>query len=497
MKKLVLSIITVLLLSGCEKFLNVNPVNKAYESELFNDRSGFESALAGIYAGLNTEPMYGKDLKYGFLETMVGSYNSLSSSHYYYRSFRHEFGYQNPILASNNIWYASYQIINQGNIMMSHVDNLPKNLDYKLIKGEILGIRAFVHLQLLKLFGPVISQEGGGALAIPYRNKIDFKATKFGTADEVIQLIQTDLAEARALLEEDPIRTQPRSINQNQYAYEKYNSLIDNRGVRMNYYTILALQALTAQWGGDMPKARAFAEELIQELEGRTNSIHLATPAELASDLNKRMPMESLFSLLNQNLLTYNQSVNAPVEDTRSSSTSPLLFVNYNYLLNNLYNVAGQGSLNDYRLVNWFSRSANSQTVWKLVKYHFNSTYLFTNPSFKVYFENKILGLHQIYMVAAEEYADSNPQKAIDYLNKVRNSRNISTNIIYDANKTSQVIKDLVFDEIRKENIGEGMLISEYKRLFKPIHRSTAVQPKVEIFKLPIPTDEQLYNPQN
>src|SRR5690606_2487167 len=101
--------------------------------------------------------------------------------------------------------------------------------------------------------------------------------------------------------------------------------------------------------------------------------------------------------LLNQNLLTYNQSVNAPVEDTRSSSTSPLLFVNYNYLLNNLYNVAGQGSLNDYRLVNWFSRSANSQTVWKLVKYHFNSTYLFTNPSFKVYFENKILGLHQIY----------------------------------------------------------------------------------------------------
>ncbi|MGV6945390.1 RagB/SusD family nutrient uptake outer membrane protein [Sphingobacterium kyonggiense] len=497
MKKLILlSVLSLLICTGCEKFLNVNPVNKAYEGDLFKDRFGFETSLAGVYAILNRDALYGKEMKYGFMESMVGTYNSVNSSHTYYRSSNYQYDFGVIISIINDIWSQHYSAINQVNIMLKYVDELPQDQNYYLIKGELLGLRAFLHFGLLKLFGPVISVEGLSANAIPYRTSSEVKLAKFSTAAEVINFLQKDLEEARTLLGEDPIRKVARTANQNQFVYEKYNSLIDNRGCRMNYYTILGLQALTAQWAGELPRGRAFAEELIKELEPRSNSIHLATTGELSSGINKRMPMESLFSLMNQNLLTQNHSVNPPLEDTRPSNASPLLFANYNYLLGNLYNLSGQGSLNDYRLINWFTRAANSTTSWKITKYHFNVNTPYSDLYYRIYFENKIIGLHQIYMLAAEEYADSNPQKAIEYLNKVRNARNITNNIIYDSNKTSQVIKDMIFDELRKENVGEGMLISEYKRLYKPIHRNTNVEPKVAIFKLPIPVDEQTYNPQ-
>ncbi|MNI48790.1 SusD family protein [compost metagenome] len=100
-------------------------------------------------------------------------------------------------------------------------------------------------------------------------------------------------------------------------------------------------------------------------------------------------------------------------------------------------------------------------------------------------------------MIAAENYASINPAKAMEYLNLVRNTRNITTDLALSADMNTQKIRDLIFDEMRKENIGEGYLFTEYKRLFRPIDRATPVQPKNEIFRLPIPADELLYNPQN
>lgn len=497
MKKLIFSIICILLLSSCEKFLDVNPINKAYEDDLLTERSGFESALAGVYLGMSSSVLYGKELKFGFLESLGATYRSLGTTHFYYRASRHEYGYPNPKRNIEQIWGGSYQMINQLNISLKNVDAIKSDPYYNIVKGEALGLRALIHLQLLKLFGPVIVQEGLNASAIPYLDKIEFKGVKFSTAGEVIAKLQSDLAEARALLEKDPIRTTSRTANSNLYGYEKYNSLLDHRGARMNYYAVVALQAITAQWGGDAKAAAVFAEEIIGELESRDNSIHLTTTGELSQSTNKRTPNESLFALLDPELLNNNILANPLVENTASSSTSPLLFPDYNTLRNGLYNAPGHGSLNDKRLLDWFALSANSTSVQKLVKYHFSQGYQFNDPTYKLYFENKIIGIHQLYMIAAEEYAKSNPTKAMSYLNKVRAARGLVVNLSYDATRTEENIKDLIFNEVRKESVGEGTMFAEYKRLFKAIPRTTPIEPKLEIFKFPIPADESLYNPQN
>ncbi|MFZ4263191.1 RagB/SusD family nutrient uptake outer membrane protein [Sphingobacterium sp. HJSM2_6] len=497
MKKILFSLIALVFLSSCEKFLNVNPENKAYEENLFTDRSGFETALAGVYVSMNSPQLYGREMKFGFLESLVGTYTNLGSSHQYYRAYRHEYGYDFPKTKIMDIWGNLYNVINQANVILKNVETIQNDPHYGLVKGEAIGIKALLHLQLLKLFGPVIQEEGLDVTSIPYKAQVEYTGGQFPTAAEVISNIEADLALARTLMENDPIRTNPRTANLNEFSYEKYNSLIDRRGTRMNYYGIVSLQALVAQWKGDLTQAKTYAEEVIAELERTESSIHLASAGELSQAQNIRLPMENIFALLSQNLLSNVQVVHPTIIDTRSSSTSPLLFPNYNFHLNNLYNAAGHGSLNDFRLLNWFGRISTTSTTWKLVKFIFDPLYVFTNMTYKPLYENKVISLHSLYMIAAEEYAKSNPNKAIEYLNKVRNARNVTNNLSYSGTMTEESIKNLIFDEMRKDNIDEGYMFTEYKRLYKAIHRASAVQPSLTIFKLPIPDDELLYNPQN
>lgn len=495
MKKLIIAIAVLSMLSSCEKFLNVNPSDKAYEEDLLTDRSGFSAALAGVYETMNTDTLYGREMKYGFMESLVGSYNVTNSGHNYYRSFRYEYNYDIPKKTIANIWSKFYQCINQANIILANADRIKTDQNYNLIKGEAIGLRAFCHFQLLKLFGPAISNEGASAKAIPYRDAVAYSATKFSTAAEVITLLEKDLLEARALLEKDPIRSNARDANLNQFAYEHYNSLIDYRGIRMNYYAILALQAMVAQWKGDLIDAGRYAEELIAELK-TTQSVRLTLSGEIAPGAYARMPMENIFALFSSKLGTLISLVFPQPDATISSSTSPFLFPNYTWLRTNLYNSTVHGSLNDARLTNWFIQP-NTAYPWKLSKYLFDLKRLPSDVNYRPAYENKVIGLHAIYMIAAESAASSNPTRAMEYLNIVRNSRNITTDLVLGADMTTQKLKDLIFDEMRKENIGEGYLFTEYKRLFRAIDRPALVSPKNEIFRLPIPDDELLYNPQN
>ncbi|WP_223580756.1 RagB/SusD family nutrient uptake outer membrane protein [Sphingobacterium sp. GVS05A] len=495
MKKLLIAVVMLGLLSSCEKFLNVNPTDKAYEEDLLTDRSGFNAALAGVYETLNTDTLYGREMKYGFMESLVGSYNVTNSAHKYYRSFRYEYNYDEPKKVIDNIWARFYQCINQTNIILGNVGRIENDPYYNLVRGEAIGLRAFCHFQLLKLFGPAVSSEGIEAKAIPYRTAVVYSATKFSSAAEVIALLEKDLSEARDLLEKDPIRSNARNANLNQFAYEPYNSLIDYRGIRMNYYAIVALQAMVAQWKGDLVNAGKYAEEVITELK-TTQSIRMALSSENGSVGNTRMPMENIFALFSSRLGAKVSTVFAQADATTTSSTSPFLFPNYTWLRTNLYNSSVHGSLNDARLAGWFVQP-NTSYPWKLSKYLFDQTRLPSDMNYRPLYESKVIGLHTIYMIAAENYASINPAKAMEYLNLVRNTRNITTDLALSADMTTQKIRDLIFDEMRKENIGEGYLFTEYKRLFRPIDRATPVQPKNEIFRLPIPADELLYNPQN
>src|SRR5690606_29749210 len=113
------------------------PIDRLYENELFVDRYGFESALSSVYNSLGSNALYGRELKFGFLETLVGSYNNITATgHRYYRHNRHEYTFPATQSSINGIWSGFYNSINQLNIILNNVDNISTDPYHDLVKGE-------------------------------------------------------------------------------------------------------------------------------------------------------------------------------------------------------------------------------------------------------------------------------------------------------------------------------------------------------------------------
>ncbi|MHC8947629.1 RagB/SusD family nutrient uptake outer membrane protein [Sphingobacterium hungaricum] len=489
MKKYIL-IFTITIFCSCEKFLDVQPDNSVYESELFLDRSGFETALANVYVGLTSTSLYGRELKYGIEETLVGYYEPLITSHYYYQASNYNYSHPDAQNIINPIWSKSYNLINQCNIILKNIENIADDPYYNIIKGEALGLRALLHFKILKLFGPVISQEGLSAQAIPYFLESTYESVKFSNAQTVINYLLADLEAAEVNLQNDPIITNSRTTNLNTNPFEPYNSLIDTRGERMNIYAVKGLKAMVYQWEGDNSNAGAVAQELITEISNG-NSFRLANESDFSVSLflDRRMSNENLFGLYMNNLGN-TVTLILPSATTSVSGTSTIyLHPNYNlYLYPTLYNNSVHGSTNDYRILYWFYFSTKD----RLIKYE-TSGLIGNTPDASYLFEFKIVGLHDIYMIAAESLADSNITLSLQYLNDVRKARGLSA--LSSTSLTSSLLKEYIFAEIRKENIGDGQLFETYKRQFRNIDRSPNVTASIGIFKFPIPPLELQYNP--
>lgn len=478
-------------LSGCTKFLDVTPEDQVYEKDLFSDRAGFEAAIASVYSSLSSPDLYGREMKFGFLETLVGTYNLPNQSHDYYRGAVYQYNFERPMNSINAIWREQYLAINQLNLILSHIDAIRADPYVNLIEGEVLGLRAFCHLELLKLFGPVIKEEGLDALAIPYRDAVSMTAVKALPARIVLEKIDADLEAARQLLVADPIRENNRAANLNVNEFDRYNSLLDRRGTRFNYYAVVASQAISAQWSGDQARAGRLAVEVIDELN-RTRSISLASNADFVLTVNtdKRFAKEYIFGIYTVNFRDQVTMLLPPIDDTRGN-VSPLLYPNYNFLNSNLYSSALDGSVNDYRLGSWYAENSR----WKFTKFAMGLN--LDRFQYADLHELKLIGLHQMYLIAAENMIGSNPAQAIAYLNIVRRARNILSDLVYQPSMSEAELLSFIFRENRKENVGEGTLFSEYKRLYRNIDRSTAVSASLNIFKFPFPADENLYNPTN
>lgn len=67
MKKLTY-ILFILLITfySCDSFLDVRPTGEVVNNELFETAEGYEEALYGVYSFLAREPLYGKNMTYGF-----------------------------------------------------------------------------------------------------------------------------------------------------------------------------------------------------------------------------------------------------------------------------------------------------------------------------------------------------------------------------------------------------------------------------------------------
>lgn len=215
MKKIIYSMIIACstLMVSCDNWLEVKPYDQISEGELLKSEEGYQKMLNGIYIDLNSTALYGQSLSVEMIEVMGGAYtigsdNSVWGNYKDLASYQYATEYWRNRL--DQTWNKAYALILNCNKILETIDgnqNLFSGGNYYVVKGEALALRAMLHFDMLRLFGPVYSKDSDKK-AIPYYNKQTNSPEPILTAKEVAEKVTADLEEARTLLANDPVKTE-------------------------------------------------------------------------------------------------------------------------------------------------------------------------------------------------------------------------------------------------------------------------------------------------
>lgn len=158
MKNLFLLFTILLGLNSCNSWLDVQPYDRVAEDVVFESVKGFENALNGIYIELNTNSLYGQYLSCEMIEIMAQRYSVNKSNAFNYDLMLHKYTEQGCKARFASIWKDAYSLIANINLLLKNCEshrNVLTDEYYNLLKGECYALRAFLHFDIFRLFGPV------------------------------------------------------------------------------------------------------------------------------------------------------------------------------------------------------------------------------------------------------------------------------------------------------------------------------------------------------
>lgn len=467
-RNILLLFIPVLLFTACNKFLDVKPKTQIDTDEAFNDEQGFMDALTGVYLKMNDNAVYGKELSFGLTEVLSMQHSRFTNTfhEYYYAS---QYNYTNAAVRSkiDGIWKGLYNAIANDNNLISNLNTTNKGMfrdvNYDIIRGEAYGLRAFLHFDLLRLFAPAPASAGGlTAKAIPYMDQLTVNALPRLTVQEILNRILADCAIAEAALKTtDPIvpgSTTPTTTT----------GYLRDRFYKFNYFAVKALEARVYLYMGDNANALAAAEEVIN-----ANAFTWVNIPQISTG-NQVFTSELIFTLYKSDMTPFTEAYfSAAASNVLTKASDDEFQAIYETTEDIRYTLLTQldNTSTNLRLSTKLAQPAGVST-----------SYLRRMP---------IMRLSEMYYIAAEALKQSDPEKAITYLNTVRRSRNVLTDL--PVTLTTEQIQEELFKEYRKDLYCEGQLFFYYKRLNLPSIAYTSVKADNAVYVLPLPDNEVEY----
>ncbi|MRG43776.1 RagB/SusD family nutrient uptake outer membrane protein [Chitinophaga sp. SYP-B3965] len=482
MKKYIVSIIIIGTLASCSKWLDVTPQSEVSQDALFSTEDGFKEAINGLYSKSVKEQVYGRELTSGTVEAFVQNYATDVDDPWGYRqAMRFSFKEQTFMKRRDDIWLGLYGVVANANLILENVDvkkNLFTGINYNIIKGEALAMRAYCHFDVLRLFADSYVTDPNGK-GIPYVTKFSKDIPPMFKVGEAIELVIKDLLEAKELLKADPIIAAAYKIG-----YPKTDSATETKGElflqvrrhRLNYYAVCGELARVYLYKGDQANALSNALEVIN-----TNKFPWTKQADfLNPDEEKKdriLYKELIFGLYAPNM---NDRIREVLANGQVALFVPLTEGR------NIYETGGVGG-DDFRYKQWLQeQSSGTGNYLRVVKYSRDGDANLHDLMLPA------MRLSEMYYIAAECTFDTDATKAWDYFNTVRLNRGIGTKR-NDASKT--VFIGELLKEARKEFFSEGQMFYMYKRLNLPItgQSGSSIAPSKAIFVLPFPDDEIAY----
>lgn len=470
-------LLLLFVLTGCNSWLDITPKDRVNEEMLFESKEGYLKLLNGIYVELADAACYGENLSVGFIDIQGQYYNVAYNSHLYGTFADFSFTANQKIKTEvNNTWVKMYYLIANSNAIIEKcVEPNPilKGNYFNIVKGEAIALRAMLHFDLLRLYGPIYSIDKR-ADAIPYMKNSKNEVTSIYSAEEVLKFVIEDLIEARDLLKSvDPILTDgvlhlddPKGVND--FNYRQY---------RLNYFAVNALLARAYLWGGDKEKAFECAKLVIDE--GRSAGKEIFPAVTNAAATNATNPdriysTEVIFGVYHSNRKAiHTKYFSSDLADLSRLYTHATSLTSGR--LSNTY-----PDKNDYRYKFWWTNVPGSTSAIYFRK--------FENVNLPGRYMMPLIRISEMYFICAE--CSENIDDAIQYINAVRKTRGcININAGDEAALTTAIT-----DEFRREMTGEGQMFYYYKRkamLLIPNGRSTMNRPMtIENYKWPLPDSE-------
>lgn len=193
--KNILSLSLVVLLSSCEKFLEVNPKESISDAVTIVDRTSAETAIRGVYSALASGDYYGTSFQsIGYLS---GDNIQWTGSQSQVQEFiNKKVNADNSTISS--AWVAIYRTINRANNVITKVANVTDPQLTQALKNQYIGeayfIRALAYFDLARTWG------GVPLITVPTVNPTDNVGLKRSTQAETYAQVLKDLEAAEPLL---------------------------------------------------------------------------------------------------------------------------------------------------------------------------------------------------------------------------------------------------------------------------------------------------------
>ena len=467
------------LVAGCSNYLDVVPKDKQTQEQLFATRSGFYAAVNGIYNRLALDALYGRNMSYEMIDLLALRYSPTVSTGTMVAATL-SWDYTNSYLKStiSTVWSSAYQTILNCNVVLDNLDKQQEVLteeEARLIRGEMLAVRAFLHFDMLRMFGPMYA-ENPKAEAIPYNESIKVMNLPLLAADSVLEYrILRDLNAAEQYLVADPVVEGGPMASADEEGGEAY---LRYRQLRFNYYAVLALKARVLLYAGNRSEAREAALRLLDDPAVKSH-FPSVDPARLLG--NSQTPDRVFSTEVLMGIYKNNRADIFTYSFDDENVGSVVLKPKNNYIVNNLF----AGETADYRY----------QSQWgtgSFVKYK----KLIVSDENNLPFYARLMPLirlSEMYYIVAE--CEKELSERYDRLNEIRGLRGVPALPVVSEEDFTQRLRT----EYLREFYGEGQLFFMFKRMGTTLTSSengynnnsyalTAVR-----FVVPLPEDEIAY----
>ena len=437
--------------TGCDRFLDVQPKDQYTEKQLLATRGGYYTAMNGSYNNLTSNSLYGKNLSYELIDVISKRYAPLAKSTYLTSLNSWGYAEENVSKALESTWATAYTTILNCNVILENLatqQGILSPAETNLMKGELLALRAFLHFDMLRLFGPIY-KEDPSAPSIPYNESVKIMNLPLLSADSIVHnKIMRDLDEAEKLLAKDPVIPEgpmASALEDENEVYLRYRQL------RMNYYAVLALKARVYLYAGEKDKALQAAYKLLKD-KTVSEWFPPVDPNKLLAnnvDPDRVFSTEVLMGIyMKKRGDIYTYSFDA--ENAGNNFLQP----RNSFVDGNLF----AGETQDYRYQSqWAQATSIGVTGHIFTKYK-----AIQDGDAKLFYSSfmPLIRLSEMYYIAAEcepKVSDGN-----SWLNQIRTLRGLPEITITDENELMSKLRI----EYLREFWGEGQIFFMYKRLF-------------------------------